>query len=258
MSQPLDSLPIWALFILTILFMLLAVEVGYRIGKVFLKDKSDQSDAGVGVMVGAALALLGLLLAFVINIAIGIFNDRRQLVVLEANAIDTTYLRAGYLAEPYGVESRQLLREYVNLRLEVFDPGKTDAAIARSIQIQDELWVRAEEVARENPGPTVALYLSSLNEIIDLHTERINAELGFRVPPIVVLGMYGVALLTMILVGVHHSYRENRNTIAVIIVVLILSLAFLLVIGLDRSNTGLIQIPQKALIDLQQKYFLLP
>jgi len=45
-------------------------------------------------MVGAALALLGFLLTFVTSIAIGNFNQRRQLVVLEANAIDTSYLRA--------------------------------------------------------------------------------------------------------------------------------------------------------------------
>ena len=73
-------------------------------------------------MLGAALALLGFLLAFVTSIAIGNFNQRRHLVVLEANAIRTTYLRAGYLTEPYGTQSRELLREYVSLRLEALDP----------------------------------------------------------------------------------------------------------------------------------------
>lgn len=257
-GQPLDVLPIWSVYILTVVFLFLAAEAGFRLGKRVQKRWPDQSESGVGALVGAALALLGFLLAFVTSIAIGNFNHRRQLVVSEANAIGTTYLRAGYLADPYGVESRKLLREYVNLRLMALDPAATGSAIARSEQIHDELWLLAEEVAREYPVTTVSLYLSSLNEVIDLHTERLTAELGYRVPPIIVIGLYVVAVLTMILIGVHDSYREKHNLIALIMVVLLLSVVFLVIIDMDRSNVGLLQIPQKALIDLQQKLNLVP
>jgi hypothetical protein len=41
-------------------------------------------------------------------------------------------------------------------------------------------------------------------------------------------------------------------------VVLLLSVVFLVIIDMDRSNVGLLQIPQKALIDLQQKLNLVP
>ena len=257
-NQLLDVIPIWAIYVLTVLILFVATEAGFRLGRFVQKRWPDQSESSVGAMVGAALALLGFLLAFVASLAIGIFNDRRQLVISEANAIGTTYLRAGYLAESVGAESRQLLREYVNLRLEALDPAKTTAAIARSEQIHDELWMRAEMVARENPGPTVALYVSSLNEVIDLHTERLTAELGFRVPPIVVYGLYGVAVLTMILLGIYNSYREKHNQIAQIIVVLILSVVFLIIVDLDRSYVGVIKIPQEALMDLQEKLNLTP
>jgi hypothetical protein len=252
-SQPLDILPPWAIFILTGLFLLLALEAGYRLGKVVQQHWPDKSEKSVGTTVGAALALLGFLLAFVTSLAIGVFNDRRQLVISEANAIGTTYLRAGYLAEPYGTETRQLLVEYVNLRLDALDPAKTLASIARSEQIHDQLWLRAEEIARENPGPIVALYISSLNDVIDLHTRRLNEELGFRVPPVIVLGLYVVALLTMMLIGVHDSYSEQRNLLALIMVVLIISVVFLVIFELDRSNVGLLRTPQKALLDLQTR-----
>ncbi len=88
-SQPLDILPIWSVYILTVFVLFLAVEAGFRLGKRVQKRWPDQADAGVGTVVGAALALLGFLLAFVTNIAIRNFNDRRQLVVSEANAIST-------------------------------------------------------------------------------------------------------------------------------------------------------------------------
>jgi hypothetical protein len=209
-------------------------------------------------MVGAALALLGFLLAFVTSIAIGNFNQRRQLVVSEANAISTTYLRAGYLDDPYGVESRELLREYVTLRIKALDPAATASAIARSEQIHDELWLLAEEVAKEDPGPTIALYLTSLNQVIDLHSERINAELGFRVPSIMVIGLYVVAVMTMILIGVYDSYREKHNLIALTMLVLIVSVVFWVIIDMDRSNVGLLQIPQRALVELLHKLNVTP
>lgn len=258
LSQPLDLLPIWSVYILTVFVLFLAAEAGFRLGKHVQKRWPDQAEAGVGTVVGAALALLGFLLAFVTSIAIGNFNQRRQLVVSEANAIGTTYLRAGYLPETYEVESRELLREYVDLRLKALDRGAAATAIARSEQIHDELWLLAEEVAKEDPGPTIALYLSSLNQVIDLHTERISAELGYRVPPIIVLGLYVVAVMTMILIGVYDSYREKHNLIALIMVVLIVSVVFFVIIDLDRSNVGLLQIPQKALIDLQQRLGMMP
>ena len=257
-SQPLDLLPLWALFILTALILFLAAEMGFYLGKFIQKRWPDKSESSVGTIVGASLALLGFLLAFVTSIAIGVFNERRQLVIAEANAIGTTYLRAGYLSEPYGVESRQLLREYVNLRLEAIDPAKTEAAISRSEQIQDELWARAEKIARESPVPTVALYITSLNEVIDVHTERLNAEMGFRVPPTVMLALYGVAVMTLFLLGVHDSYKESRNMVALISVVLVISLVILIIADLDRSNVGLIKVPQKALFDLQAKLNTMP
>jgi hypothetical protein len=257
-NQPLDLLPNWVIFILTMFILLLSFEAGLRLGTLIQIRRPDRSEASVGQMVGAALTLLGLLLAFVISIAINNFNQRRQLVVSEANAIGTAYLRAGYLTEPYRVESRQLFREYVSLRLEALNPAKAEAAIARSEQIQDELWIRAEELARESPVPTISLYISALNEVIDMHTERLSAEISFRLPPTLLFGMLAVAVIAMLLFGMHDSYRDSHNLISLIMLVFVLSLVFLLIIGLDRSNAGLLQVPQKPLIDLQQRLILIP
>ncbi len=256
--QPLDMLPMWSIYILSVMILFLSVEAGLRVGKLVQRRRPDKDEAGVGTVVGASLALLGFLLAFVTSIAIGNFNQRRQLVISEANAIGTTYLRAGYLADPYGAETRELLREYVDLRLKALDPAARESAITRSEQIHDELWLIAEEIAKGDPGPTIALYLSSLNEVIDLHTERLNAELGYRVPPVIMLGLSVVAVMTMILIGVYDSYREKHNLIALIIVVLIVAVVFLMIIDMDRSNVGLLQVPQKALIELQQKLEMIP
>ena len=257
-TQLLVMLPPWSIFLLTALILLLAFEAGLRLGKIIQQRWPDKYEAGVGTKVGAALTILALLLAFVINFSISVFNERRQLVVSEANAIGTAYLRAGYLSEPYKSESRRLLRDYLNLRLEVIDPAKAQAAIARSEGIQDTLWKSAEELARDAPLPTVSLYILSLNEIINLHTERINAEMGFRVPLTIMLGLLGISVMTMMLIGINDGYHERNNRLALIVLVVILSLIFLLFVALDRSNVGLIRVPLKPLIDLQHRLDVIP
>lgn len=252
-SQPLDNLPIWSVYLLAVIILFLAAEAGFRLGGVVQKRWPDQAEAGVGTVVGAALALLGFLLAFITGVGLDNFNQRRHLVVMEADVIGTTYLRAGYLASPYGEDSRKLMKEYVDIRLEALKPGNLINAITRSEEIHVELWSIAEKAAQESPNPITALYVSSLNEMIDLHSQRIQAELGFRVPQALTMGLFLVAILTMILIGVHDGYREKHNVLALIMVILIVSVVFLLIIELDRSNVGLIQVPQKALIDLQQE-----
>jgi hypothetical protein len=252
-SQLFDQLPIEFIYILTVLVLLLALEGGYRLGGYFQKRWPDQSASDVNTMVGASLAFLGFLLAFIIGMAVSLFNERLHLVIDEANDIGTTYLRAGYLEEPISSESRKLLREYVDQRLALIDPAQMDQAVARSEQIQTELWKWAEVLAKEYPNPVTSLYIAALNEMIDIHTERLVIRFYVRIPQSVMIGVYIVAVLTMILIGVQGSYTGRRNYLALFLMVLILSMVFLIIIDLDRPNQGLIRIPQNALIDLQRQ-----
>lgn len=252
-SHPLDAIPIGIVYLFTVILLWLAIEAGYRLGNWVQKRWPDRAETGVGTVVGASLGLLAFMLAFVTGIAVNIFNSRLQLVISEANSIGTTYLRAGFLEEPFASQSRDLLREYLDTRLLALDLTQLEAAIARSEQIHAELWGLAESVADQDPTPISALYISALNEMIDIHTERLNMSLTVRVPITLILGVYLIAILTMMLIGLYGSYTGKRNLLALIGMVLLFSLAFLLIVDLDRSQQGLFQIPQKALLDLQNQ-----
>jgi hypothetical protein len=249
----LDLIPMWALYIITVFLLLLASEVGYHLGKLIQRYRPDRAEASVGALNGATLALLAFLMAFVTGAAVNTFAANRQAVVAEANAIGTTYLRAGYLPDPYATESRQFLREYVDQRLEALDRAKTAQAIARSEEIHNELWTRAETLAKEDSSPTLALYIASLNEVIDLHTDRINVALVLRLPWALLIGLFVMAMLALMLVGVHAGYAEKRNPVALIAFVLILSVVFLLIIDLSRGQEGLLRVSQQAMLDLQRQ-----
>ena len=110
-TQPLDVLPIWVVYLLTVTIGLLVVEVGIRLGRYWAKRRweTEGKREDIGDLVGAALTLLAFLLVFMIGIASNRFDTRRQVIVAEANAIGTTYLRAGYLDEPDRTEIRGAL-----------------------------------------------------------------------------------------------------------------------------------------------------
>src|SRR5215469_7511459 len=124
----LDSLPLWGLFVVILLVVLLSVEFGYRLGKYRRSRSEQEKEAPVGTMVGATLGLLAFILAFTFGLAAARFDARRQLLLDEANAIGTTYLRAGMLPER-GEEIRGLLRDYVRTRLEAVQSGKLEEGI---------------------------------------------------------------------------------------------------------------------------------
>ena len=252
-NQPLDAIPLGLLYILTVLAMLATMEIGYRLARARRRNSADKTDAGAGAMAAASLALLAFLLAFLVSLGSGFAAERRRLVIAEANAIGTANLRADYLDEPYRTQSRDLLREYTDMRLEAYYPTPSAAAITRSEEIHDELWAIVKVIAVESPLPTVALYIDSVNDLIDRHPERLAYGVDIRIPPILLLGAYVVALLTTFLVGVQSGYGEERSYLAQFVMVLILSLVLLLIVDLDRSHEGLIRVSQLPLLDLQRQ-----
>jgi hypothetical protein len=230
------------------------IEAGYRFGKAWKRRSPKKEGSGLGTMVGATLALVAFLLAFVVSYGGTFLTERRHLVVDEANAIGTTYLRAGYLAEPYRTEAKELLREYTDLRLEALESDdKLEESLARSEEIHNELWADVEKVAVESPTPITSTYITTLNDVIDLHAERVAVGLDIRIPPNVMLGLYIVAMFTMFLLGMQSADGEKRNYFAQIVLVLILSVVFFLIEDIDRSREGFLQVSQQPMVELQRQ-----
>jgi hypothetical protein len=194
------------------------------------------------------------LLAFMTSIAADRFGARRALVLEEANAVGTAYLRAGYLPEPYPAESRDLLREYVDVRLEAMEPGQAEAAIARSEEIQLDLWRSAEDVVIATGGSDVyALYLESINGVIELHTQREIAAFYTRLGGSLLLALFGLTVLGMFILGFGNSMDNKRSMIALVTLILVFGSVLYLIMDLDRSQEGFFQVSQQPLISLQER-----
>jgi hypothetical protein len=251
-NAPIDALPLWALFAVILLVVLLSVECGYRLGK-FRRSRSEQEkEAPVGTMVGATLGLLAFILAFTFGLAAARFDTRRQVLLDEANAIGTTYLRAGILPEQRE-EIRALLRDYVGTRLEAIRSGNIAEGIRQSENIQHQVWAQAVAVGEKNPNSiVVGLFIQSLNEVIDLHAKRVQAGLRSRIPGAIWVGLFAVAALSLATMGYHAGLVGTRRSLAVLAVAFTFSVVIELIADLDRPQEGVLRVSQRALLDVQR------
>ncbi len=253
-QQLLDPFPVLGVFLLFAIVALAAYEVGYRAGSWWQKRTPEEKEGPSSMLVGSVLALMAFLLAVTMGMASERFDARRQDVLLEANAIGTAYLRASYLPQPASDQSLELLREYAPLRIDIPDEAELVANFARSDQIQSELWTLVEPLARESPDSQVlALYISALNDVIDMGEIRLNAIVYARVPQTVVLLLFFGAALTLGMVGFHAGLLGRRGFIGALVLIVVLGAVITLVVDLDRPRSGFIEVSQQPLMDLEQQ-----
>lgn len=253
-QESLDSLPISGVFVAFAVVALILYEVGFRFGKWWQGRTPEEVEGPTGMLVGSLLALMAFMLAIAMGMASERFDARRGLVLSDANSIGTTYLRAGYLPEPASSASRELLAEYVPLRLATEDLAVVRANIGRSVEIQNELWSIAEELARSTPESDVlALYIDSLNEMIDMHETRVIAGLYARVPQTVLLLLIIGSALTLGMVGYSAGLTRRRSPLTAVVMIVVLGAVITLVVDLDRPIGGFLEVSQQPITDLQQQ-----
>jgi len=252
-TQLFDALPIPAFFILFAVISFLCYEGGFRLGRWWQEREPGEQEGPTGVLVGSILALLAFLLAVTMGMASDRFDARRAIVLDEANAIRTTYLRAGYLPEPASSQIRELLREYVPLRIRTSTSGDLQGDIQKSTAILNQLWTDAEGVAKTtNQGDLVSTFLESLNDTINLHETRVTAA-SARVPETVILLLIVGSALTLAMVGFSSGLTERRSLLSAAVLIVALGAVITIVVDLDRPREGFIQVSQQPLIDVQQQ-----
>jgi hypothetical protein len=254
--QSLDNVPVWVLFIITTLFFSIAAELGFRVGKFIHERLEREQNSMVGTILGASLGLLAFFLAFTFNMAGSRFDARKHLVLDEANAIETTYLRAKLLPKPYRTEIQELLREYVDARAQV-QTGKMEIikqAIVKSEELHNQLWSKVVSLTdNSNYSVITPLFISSLNNVFDLHAKRVNAGLRNRIPISIFATLYFVAFLAMAMMGYQAGLSGRRSPIAGLVLILTFAIVLTLIIDLERPRQEIFGVSQQTILDLKDK-----
>jgi len=244
------SLTSWELGFLIFVVIGGASALGVLAGR-YLRANSERYREPIGVLQGALLGVVGLILAFGLSLAVGRYQDRRADVVTDANTIGTAYLRAQTIAEPQRSSSLALLRSYNDLAIRVTYEIPGSAAIrataAQQGQFQRRLWRLAGESLNARPRDSAPrLYLESLNDMIDHQTVRLSG-LNNRVPdPVLWLELLGAAV-ALGLLALYLSVL-GKGLIPIVVAAAIVSFLVFVTFDLDRPTRGLIQIPAAPLL----------
>lgn len=244
------SLPSWALALLLVALIGAATLAGFALGR-YLREHQEALREPFGVLQGALLGVVGLILAFGLTLAVGRYEDRRAATVVEANAIGTSYLRAQLIAEPARSRSLALLRGYTNLAIQVSKeipggPGMRRTTAAEGV-FQRQLWSLAGESIRVAPNASAPrLYVDSLNTTFDAQLSRLSG-LTNRVPgPVLALEVLGAAFATGLL-SLHIAVL-GRGLVALLAAAALITLLLLVTFDLDRPTRGLIDVPDAPLV----------
>jgi hypothetical protein len=221
--------------------MLVCLEIGLHIGR--RRAAQGAEGAGAGVVDGAIFALLGLLIAFTFSGAASRFDERRALIVEEANAIGTAYLRVDLLPAAVQADVRDSFRRYLDTRLAAYravpDMDKVAAELARANQLQQEIWTKA--VAASAGTPAAVLVLPALNQMIDITTTRTMAA-KMHPPPIIFLLLFGLALLSAVLAGHAMGSGKGRNWLHTATFALALAGAVYVILDIEFPRVGFIRV----------------
>lgn len=244
-----DSLPLWGVLIATGIVVVLSIEAGQLLGSTRSQRLEQEKASAVAAIVGASLSLLAFMLAFTFGLAASRFDARRQLLLDEANAIETAYLRTGLLPEPRRTELRRLFRDYVKIRIEGVRLERVEQAVRRSGDLHRRLWEQAVVVGAESAKPVVAgLFIQSLNDVIELHSRRVMAA---GIPGIIWTVLYLVTVLAMAGVGYQSGLSGSSRSLATIGLVVSYSAVLFLIADLDRPEEGMLKVSRQVMVDLR-------
>lgn len=245
----------WAFSVAIAVLLLGIAEAGYRIGLRLFNARDEARRSQISGVQGAVLGLLGLLLGFTFSMAVSRFEERRDLVLLEANAIGTTWLRADLLPEAHRAETKALLQRFVDVRVEYQrvsdDPARLAEGLRLSAEIENALWRRAMEAAREAPTPITATFINSLNEMIDTDAARLTAGRS-DIPSAVWLLLLIVAGSGCLTSAYGSGAQGARSAFTAAFLPLLITVVIVLIFDLMHTHQGIVSIDQKPMLDLQQ------
>ena len=240
------------LVVFAISFVLLWLSA--RIGATVLRRRRELEESArddFGVILGATLTLLGLIIGFSFSMAISRYDQRKLYEEEEANAIGTQYLRADLLPPADAARVKALLASYIDQRILFYTTRdderlrQVDAATAR---LQADLWSAVVAPATAQPTPTAALAVAGMNDVINSQGYA-QASWWNRIPIAAWALMVGIAVCCNLLVG--YGARNVKAEGGLLVVMpLIVAISFFLIADIDSPRGGVIRVSPQNLISL--------
>jgi hypothetical protein len=213
----------------------------------------DAAGADPGLVLGATLTLLGLIIGFTFSMAISRYEQRKNYEEAEANAIGTEYVRADLLPAADAQRVRALLANYTDQRILFYktrDEQKLSRLNADTAQLQTELWSTVAKPAAAQPTPINTLVASGMNDVLNSQGYT-QAAWWNRIPPSAWALMFMIALCCNLLIG-YCIRRTGMELIVFLVLTLVVSISFFLIADIDSPRGGIIRVEPQNLVSLSQ------
>jgi hypothetical protein len=224
--------------------------VGVRL-RLHRKGISEEDRPDWDVVLAAALTLLGLVIGFSFSMAMSRYDQRKNYEEAEANAIGTEYLRADLLPEADGARVRELLRQYLDLRIEHYQARNDDdlrRIDADTAKVQGELWTAVSgSVKDQQPAPVVVLTAGGMNDVLNSQGYT-QAAWRYRIPGEAWALLFVIAICCNVLLG--FGARHIEPTLSMV-VPLMAAIAFFLIADIDSPRRGMIRVHPQNLESLR-------
>lgn len=234
----------------------LALAIGTRLGLRRSAQATEAQRSHLGAILAAILGILALLLGFTFSLALQRHDSRSETLLAEANALETTAMRAQLLPDRVRAETLRELRAYADLRVQAavlsLDRHATRQDLARRTRGQQErLWTLARAAVEiDARNSTSGHYVVALNEMFDAYG-RHQSALSRHVPEVVMALLYATFTLSGLVLGYASGTAGHRVSPMAWVLVLIVVLLVFLIIDLDRPRRGFIQVDPRSLIEAQ-------
>jgi hypothetical protein len=256
-EELLYSIPEWLIGLVTLVLLIVSVEIGYWIGLKAKVEMTQPMKAQISTIQTAILTIFTFLLGFTFAMALSRFDNRKQMVVKESNAIGTAVLRSKLLPENQRAKMIELFKEYVNVEFSITSRANVSLKERKeqsldAKRLQTLMWDEAFAATENNPLSVPAgLFATSINQLIDIKTER-DIAISNHVPEIVLLGLLLFAALAIGILGYGNGLAATHARYPAIILCIVITISFILIIDLDRPNRGLTKVSQESMVDLMK------
>ena len=236
--------------------LMLMADIGFRFGRRTRAKLTDYDGANLRTLQSSLLWLMGLLLAFAFSMSAARHKANQELVFREANLLHAILMDARMLPAPQRGRLRQLLKHYVDARLEFFfarrDLPHVYAAVDRTAQLHSEMvdLIQAEAL-RVPPPPGAQATLGRLNDEWGLLRER-TGVFENRVPDEVFFLLFVACCLGMALIGFGFGMAQRREIVGSVLFGLLLCSTIYIVLDLDRPRRGLIDVSQAPMLAFKE------
>jgi hypothetical protein len=221
--------------------VILAMELGRRF------SRKHEEMPGAGAVNGAIFAILGLILAFSFSGAASRFDQRRDLIVQEANDIGTAYLRIDLLPLDAQPAMRASFKRYVDARIAAYDAVNDEAAFRAGLHkanaISQDIWNQAIAAGRRPdalPAVNIVL-LPALNQMIDITATRAFMSL-MHPPPVIRYMLIALALVSALLAGIGFGGARRQFWVYELAFAVIMTATIFITIDLEYPRAGFIRV----------------